>query len=188
MTTIVATSPGDIVIEFGVQVASTGKRMKFDIPVKTLSVTKSMDVSPEYGIGNHQAYAHVVGKISYEGDFTVGSWIVDKESNPSTWNYLITEFLTYQDDQGLPREFDINVYARGGLAMTRQGTGQYVSGSSTNDTLPTEELNETGQSSDNLLIESYQRCILKGDGTDIPEVGGTVSRKYPFQCFRRTPK
>lgn len=172
--TIVATSPGDIVVSFNVP--SVGKG--YDIPVKSLSVTKSIDVSQEYGLGSHQAYAHVVGKITYEGDFSVGSWWVSDEANPRTWNYLVQEYLTYANDEGLPREFTITIMARGGESMVRKGTGTY--GTSENTTGSTAE--------SDMAIETYKRCILKGDGTDIPEVGGTVSKKYPFVCFIRDPK
>lgn len=195
MPTIVATSPGDIVVEFKADV--NGTMTGFAIPVKTLSASKSMDVSKEYGIGSHQAYAEVVGKIGYEGDFEVGSWYVSDEANPSTWNYLIREFLTYQNDEGLPREFHINIHARSGSAMRRHGTGTYgtddtsgVAGnpSQTTATGVSSQYSANDGSSDNMIIESYQRCILKGDSISIPEVGGTVSKKYPFSCLIRSPK
>ena len=194
MTTIVATDPGDIVVEFQAQIGNNVQG--FGIPLKTISVNKTMDVSPEFGIGSHQAYAHTVGKIAYEGDFTIGSWWVSDESNPNTWHWLIREFLTFQDDEGLPREFTINIHARGGSAMIRQGTGTY--GNSGGYSIPGNPQWEEQQGgytaptqglvSDSMVIESYKKCILKGDGTDIPEVGGKVTRKYPFQCFRRDPK
>jgi len=192
--TIVASSPGDIVIEFKVSDASGGtaggKETSFEIPVKTLTINKTMDVTPEYGIGSHQAYAHVVGKIAYEGDFTIGTWWVSDEANPSSWDHLVRDLLTFPNDQGLPREFTINIYARGGEAMQRQGTGTYgVSGTMSEAAEGFLGENITAQSSnaDSMIIETLNRCLLKGDGLDIPEVGGTVSRKYPYVCFRRTP-
>ena len=66
--TIVAESPGDIVVSF---TASGGE--KHDIPLKSLTAQKSTDISKEYGTGYHQKYAHVQGKIDYEGDFEIGS-------------------------------------------------------------------------------------------------------------------
>jgi hypothetical protein len=194
MGVIIATSPGDIVVEFK---AYYGGSMKgFAIPVKSISASKSMDVSHEYGLGSHQAYADVVGKIGYEGDFTIGSWFAGTEDNPSTWNWLIREFLTYQGDEGLPREFTINIHARYGQAMARAGTGTYGSreeltgeGEVAGNPQMTEGQysSNTGET-DGMIIESYLRCILKGDAVDIPEVGGTVSKKYPFSCLIRNPK
>jgi hypothetical protein len=188
MGTIVASSPGDIVIEFNIASGSSVK--SFTIPLKSISASKSMEESKEYGIGSHQAYADVVGKIGYEGDFTIGSWWVSDEANPSTWNHLVREYLTYQDDEGLPREFTINIHARGGSSMVRKGTGMY--GVADRTSLSDEEFTlGSGSGSavpDSMIIESYQRCILKGDSIDIPEVGGTVSKKYPFSCLKRDPK
>ncbi len=161
-----------------------------------------MDVSKEYGIGSHRAYAEVVGKIGYEGDFTVGSWYVDAEDNPATWDQLV-RILTYQDDEGLPKEFTINVHARSGEGMLRSGTGTYgdkggygnssgedviAGGTITPGTNNLTDLSAVGQGSDSMVIMSFHRCILKGDGVDIPEVGGTVTRKYPFSCLVRKPK
>ena len=188
MPTIVASSPGDIVLEFSANVG--GKPQSWQIPCKSLSASKSMEVSKEYGIGSHQTYAEVVGKIGYEGDFTVGSWYVDQENNPTTWNWLIKNFLTFQNDEGLPKELTIKVFARMGTSMIRQGTGTYGSGDDAM-TQPDAEFdarNGTLAETDNLTIETYYRCILKGDSTDIPEVGGTVSKKYPFSAMMRDPK
>ena len=195
MGTIVATSPGDIVVEFAVsgetdEAGSSASTVTyFEIPVKTLSLNKTIDVTPEYGIGSHQAYAHVVGKIAYDGDFTIGTWWVSAEDNPSTWDYLVRNYLTYQNDEGLPREFGIRVHARGGASMVRSGTGIYGVSDATAVTNDEVNLSSTASSvQDNMVIEAFQRCLLKGDGIDIPEVGGSVSRKYPFTCFRRDPK
>lgn len=192
---IIATSPGDIVIEFKI---GSGNSMKaYVVPVKSISGNKSMDVSKEYGVGSHQAYAEVVGKIGYEGDFTVGSWYAENEGDASSWDKLV-QLLTYQSDEGLPREFTINIHARSGAGMMRAGTGTYgtsgdtyrgstlediLGGDLDNNTTPS----DSGESS-NQIIMSFYRCILKGDGVDIPEVGGTVSRKYPFSCLYRNPK
>lgn len=193
MGTIVATSPGDIVVEFTVR-GSDGKFTSFNIPLKSLSVNKSIDVSPEYGTGSHQAYAHVVGKIAYEGDFTIGTWYVSDEANPSTWDHLVRTYLTVQEDEGLPREFNIYVHARIGESMVRQGTGTYGNWGKAPESEVGETSNVMSEYSyvtarvpDGTVIESYERCILKGDGMDVPEVGGTVTRKYPFQVFRRRP-
>lgn len=193
--TIVATSPGDIIIHFTAKIG--GKETPIDIPLKSISASKSMEVSKEYGIGQHANYADVVGKIGYEGDFTVGSWFVSDEANPSTWNWLIRNFLTFQNDEGLPKEFQIIVMARNGSSMIRQGTGTYGSGDdglgNTTTVGNSTGLNTTSGSTtetldDKLPIETYYRCILKGDSTDIPEVGGTVSKKYPFSAMMRDPK
>jgi hypothetical protein len=169
---IVASSPGDIIIEFMMTDTVTGKANNVYIPVKTLSASKTIDVSKEYGVGSHQDYAEVVGKIGYEGDFTVGTWFVDSEENPESWNALIRNNLTYSTDEGLPKEFEIRIQARSGTAMTRQGTGTYGTNLS---------------NSDQQTIETYKRCILKSDGTDVPEVGSTVSKKYSFSSMRRDP-
>jgi len=192
MTTIVASSPGDIVIQFQAKVG--GQIATKEIPLKSISCSKSMEVSKEYGIGRHSNYADVVGKIGYEGDFTVGSWYVDAENNPHSWNWMIRNFLTFQNDEGLPKEFEIKVFARNGSSMIRQGTGTYGSGDDglANSTGTSGTTNTSGTADaeldSNLLIEHYQRCILKGDSTDIPEVGGTVSKKYPFSAMMRDPK
>jgi len=193
MTTIVASSPGDIVIEFTANIGGSPKT-KF-IPLKSISCSKSMEVSKEYGTGRHSNYADVVGKIGYEGDFTVGTWYVDDEANPTTWNWLIKNMLTFQNDEGLPKEFEIKVFARDGASMFRRGTGTYGSGSDGLGNSTTGPGNSTYDQNgnlekldDTLLIEHYQRCILKGDSTDIPEVGGTVSKKYPFSAMMRDPK
>ena len=102
--TIVAESPGDIVITF---TASGGE--PHSIPLKSLTVQKSTDISKEYGTGYHQKYAHVQGKIDYEGDFEIGSWWVSSAENPKTWMDLIKENLTWKDVQGLSKEFEIMV-------------------------------------------------------------------------------
>lgn len=197
---IVASSPGDIVIEF--KVAPDNKI--YVVPVKTLSASKSMETSKEYGVGSHQAYAEVVGKIGYEGDFEIGSWYTSAEENPEKWDELV-QLLTYQTDEGLPREFTINVHARSGEGMVRVGTGTYgdsgdgYQGSTSEDgsyidtsdesytTLVNNLTSATGGSS-NLIIMSYHRCILKGDSVSIGEVGSTISRKYPFSAMYRWPK
>ena len=175
---IVASGPGDIVIEFVMKAQSnsasdtvSGAMAHYSIPVKTLSASKSIEISKEYGTGSHQDYAEVYGKIGYEGDFTIGTWYVSAEENPSTWDDLVKNYLTYSNDDGLPQEFEIRVHARGGSAMTRVGTGTYVSGTT---------------NSDNMVIETYKRCSLKGDSVDVPE-SGTLSRKYSFSAMRRYP-
>lgn len=186
---IVASSPGDIVIEFKIPENNS----TYIIPVKSVSGSKNIDVSKEYGIGSHQAFAEVVGKIGYEGEFTVGSWYVDSENNPATWDELV-RLLTYQNDEGLPREFTINIHARAGAGMTRVGTGTYgsingYSGSTYEDAgdLTNNEAVASMENTDTVIM-SFQRCILKGDSVDVPEVGGTVSRRYPFSCLVRIPK
>lgn len=192
---IVASSPGDIVIEFKIPSGVEGENKTYLIPVKSLSAQKSMESSKEYGVGSHQAYAEVVGKIAYEGDFTIGTWYTSAEDNPEVWDRLVT-LLTYQNDEGLPREFTINIHARGGAGMQRVGTGVYTGGetnSTMEDTVSEGNVSyynneSSGSTSDKMIIMSYYRCILKGDSIDIPEVGGTVSRKYPFSSLFRIPK
>jgi hypothetical protein len=170
---VIATSPGDIVLEF-IMSGASGLPANVQIPLKSITAQKSTDISPEYGTGSHQAYAHVVGKIGYSGDFTVGTWYMSAEANPSTWDTLIRTFLTFQGDEGLPKEFDIRVQARPGASMISQGTGTYGT-------------NSASGNSSGLTIQTYKRCKLTGDATDIPEVGGTVTRKYSFICMRRDP-
>jgi hypothetical protein len=172
----VASSPGDIVIIFmsrnGSESGTGGTPI--EVPLKTVSARKNgPEVNPEFVIGSHQAQAMVQGKIMYEGDFTVGTWIVDNLENPNTWNALIKTHLSFQGDEGLSREFEIQVNDR---AETHAGEDYERSGQ-------TGPYSVTGDS----LIEKYERCLLTGDSTDIPEVGGTVTKKYSFRFFRRDP-
>ena len=204
---IVASSPGDIVVEFKITATmdngETGLKT-IVVPVKSLSASKSMDNSAEYGVGSHQAYAHVIGKIAYEGDFDVGTWYVDDENNPNTWEALL-ELLTYQDDEGLPREFTINIHARSGEGMSRAGTGTYgnkgdtgaYTGSTLEDSIGAGTINyaqlnnnvgSSGAGSSDMIITSYHRCTLKSDSMSIGEVGSTVGKKYGFNCLYRDPR
>ncbi len=93
---IVAQDPGDIIIEI--------KGMTF--PVKALTCEKSVDVTPLYGTGSHQAYQKTYGKIGYKGSFTINTWISQSDK------MKLDKALYTQDDEGLPQEFDIYVHDR----------------------------------------------------------------------------
>ena len=54
--TIVAEDPGDIVVTF----SSDGGT--HTIPLKSISVQKTTDVTPEYGTGSHQKYGQTQGR------------------------------------------------------------------------------------------------------------------------------
>jgi hypothetical protein len=159
--TIVAESPGDIVITF---TASGGE--PHSIPLKSLTVQKSTDISKEYGTGYHQKYAHVQGKIDYEGDFEIGSWWVSSAENPKTWMDLIKENLTWKDVQGLSKEFEI---------MVNDVGSEYD-----------RSLKEPTQVSSGTIV-TYHRCLLKSDSLNIGDVGSTVSTRYSFSAFSRDP-
>lgn len=165
--TIVAESPGDIVVSF----ISSADGTKHDIPLKSLSAQKTTDISKEYGTGYHHKYAHVQGKIDYEGDFEIGSWWVSDSENPETWMNLIKEHLTWNGAQGLSREFEIIV----------NDAGHKYDRSLQNIT--TVDVDSAGGSA----IVTYHRCLLKSDSMSIGDVGSTVSTKYSFSAFSRDP-
>lgn len=168
---VMAQSPGDMVIIF-----KTGKFLGI-VPLKTMTVNRSVDVVSEFGTGSHIKYAQVQGKIDFEGDFTLGAWYCSENANPATWDALVQVFLTNDEDEGLGREFNIELHERAGYggAVGTGNSARSMPGSGPTIINP-----------DDTLIESYERCILKGDGINIPEVGGTITRKYSFTCFRRT--
>jgi len=95
---IVAQDPGDIIIEI--------KGMIF--PVKALTCEKTVDVTPIYGTGSHQAYQKTYGKIGYKGSFTINTWIDQADK------MKLDKALYEQEDEGLPVEFDLFVYDRSG--------------------------------------------------------------------------
>ena len=160
--TIVAESPGDIVVTF----TSSADGTLQTIPLKSLSAQKTTDVSKEFGTGYHGKYAHVQGKIDYEGDFEIGSWWVSNAENPETWMDLIKNHLTWNGTQGLSREFEIMI-ADIGADYDRSLTKPTQVGGA--------------------AIVKFHRCLLKGDSLSIGDVGSTVSTKYPFTAFSRDP-
>lgn len=161
--TIVAEDPGDIVVRFK---SETGEHT---IPLKSLSVQKSTDITPEFGTGSHQKYGQTQGKIDYKGDFEIGTWWVSAAENPGTWSYLISEFLTYSSAaEGLGREFTI-VISDKGTEYNRSGTTSYSVDNASNP------------------IVTYNRCLLTGDSLNVGNVGSTCSTKYSFSAMRRTP-
>lgn len=162
--TIVAESPGDIIVTFKTEDG------EHTIPLKSLSAQKSTDISKEYGTGYHHKYAHVQGKIDYEGDFEIGSWWVSNTENPETWMDLIKENLTHKGAQGLSREFDI--------VVTDAGT-DYARSLKNVTNPPTAD--------SGYAIVTYRRCLLKSDSMSIGDVGSTVSTKYSFSAFSRDP-
>jgi hypothetical protein len=93
---IVAQDPGDIVLEIA--------GMTF--PVKALTSEKTVDVTPVYGTGSHQAYQKTYGKIGYKGSFTVNTWLSQEDK------MKLDKAVYYEDDEGLPREFVISAYDR----------------------------------------------------------------------------
>jgi hypothetical protein len=156
---IVATSPGDIFINF---ITNTG--ITEIIPLKTFGWTETNSVTSEYGIGNHEKYAQVQGKKEYKIDFTLGSWWVTNAENPVTWEHLLNDNLLFKNDQRLSREFDVTITGRAG---TDYETSQFKG-----------PVRGAGG-----IIDHFQRCIMTDSGGDVPEVGGTVSRKYSAVCF-----
>jgi hypothetical protein len=162
---IINSSPGDIVVAIMTNSAPYG----LEIPLKTFSINRSIDVESLYGIGSHEKYGQLQGKIDFEGDFVVGTWWVSDSENPASWNYLLSEHLTVKSQEGLGKEFSIEIHSKG---RTGARSGQ-LNPKLSNGNIPSG------------VIEKYMRCILKGDGIDIPEVGGLITKKYSFTCFRR---
>jgi hypothetical protein len=160
--TIVAESPGDIVVTF----TSSADGTLQTIPLKSISAQKSIDVSSEYGTGNHQKYAHVQGKIDYQGDFEIGSWWVSDAENPETWMDLIKEHLSWNGVQGLSREFTIMI-ADNGAAYDRSL--------------------KTAGTPGGAAIVTFNRCLLKQDSLSVGEPGSTVSTKYSWTAMSRSP-
>lgn len=98
---IVAQDPGDIIIE--IQSQTDGSLI---FPVKALTCEKTVDVTPIYGTGSHQAYQKTYGKIGYKGSFTINTWIDQADK------MKLDKALYTQSDEGLPTEFDIVVHDR----------------------------------------------------------------------------
>ncbi len=166
--TIIAEDPGDIVITF----TSSGSGTPHAIPLKSLSVQKTVDVTPEFGTGWHGKYALTQGKVDYKGDFEIGTWWVSNAENPETWMDLIKNELTWNEIQGLGREFTITI-ADTGYAYDRT---QSTIGSGTGPT-------QVGGAT----IVTFYRCLLTQDSLNIGNVGATASTKYSFTCMSRNP-
>ena len=154
---ILAQDPGDLIIAVNV----AGTDMEF--PVTALKVDKTVEVRGEYGTGSHLPYQLTPGKISFQGSFSVETWVSksDKEA--------LVKALTKQDDEGLPRYFRIEIHDRPRAV---------------------EELSDPNNPTDmvaRMPIEIYDGCMLTGDGIDIGEPGNTVVRNYPFMAMRRIP-
>lgn len=163
--TVVAEDPGDIYVTF---TSGSSDGVPYTIPLKSISVQKSTDVTPEYGTGEHGKYGQTQGKLDYKGDFEIGTWWVSAAENPSTWMDLIRLHLTYENN-GLGREFTI-VISDSNLDYARS-----------NQNGPTTISGET-------KIVTYERCLLTGDSLSVGNVGSTASTKYSFSAMRRTPK
>ena len=161
--TIVAEDPGDIVVTFQ---GKSGTPQT--IPLKSVSVQKSTDVTPEYGTGSHWKYAQTQGKIDYKGDFEIGTWWVSNAENPETWMSLIKDELTWSQAEGLSHEFDIQI-SDSGLEYDRS-----------NQIGPTTISSGTG-------IITFKRCLLTGDSLSVGNVGSTASTKYSFSAMYRDP-
>ena len=168
---IINSSPGDVVVVIIPKTFPAG----LEIPLKSFSASRSVDVESLWGIGSHEKYGQLQGKMDYEGDFTVGTWWVSQSQNPETWNALLQEFLALPGAEGLGIEFNIEVHSggAGGNLREKAWSGQ-----------KNPALSHTNIPSG--TIEVYERCILKGDGLDIGEPGSLITKKYSFTCFRRT--
>lgn len=160
--TIVAEDPGDIVVTFQTESGD------HEIPLKSVSVQKSTDVTPEYGTGSHQKYGQTQGKVDYKGDFEIGTWWVSSAENPSEWMALIRDGLTWNAVEGLGREFNI-VISDAGLAYDRS------------------MLTKTTVDSSSARIVTFYRCLLTGDSLSVGNVGSTASTKYSFSAMSRIP-
>jgi len=167
--TIVAESPGDIIVTF----TSSADGNPYIVPLKSISAQKSTDVSSEYGTGSHLKYAHVQGKIDYQGDFEIGSWYVSSAENPNTWMDLIKEHLTWNGVQGLSREFTIIINDAGSEAAYARSLTTAVTPS-------------TAVTADSAIVR-FNRCLLKQDSLSVGEPGSTVSTKYSWTAMSRTP-
>ena len=164
--TIVAEDPGDIVVTF----QSSNSDGPQTIPLKSISVQKSTDVTPEYGTGSHQKYGQTQGKIDYKGDFEIGTWWVTSTENPESWMALIRDHLTYNAVEGLGREFSIIISDRG-LSYERSGR---------------ESAYDVSTSASGKIV-TFNRCLLTGDSLNVGNVGSTASTKYSFSAMSRTP-
>jgi len=160
--TIVAEDPGDIYVTF--TSADTG--VPHVIPLKSLTVQKTTDVTSEYGTGNHEKYAQVQGKIDYKGDFEIGTWWVSSAENPGTWMDLIKIHLTW-DNSGLGREFTIVVSDTGDEYKRSWEKATTVNG---------------------MGIVTFERCLLTQDSLNIGNTGTTATTKYSFTAMHRNPK
>lgn len=163
--TIVAEDPGDISVTF----ISTSDGTQHTIPLKSVSVQKSTDVTPEYGTGKHEKYGQTQGKLDYKGDFEIGTWWVSSAENPESWMDLIKNHLTYEAN-GLGREFTI-VISDAGTEYDRSNRE-----------------GATTISANNTKIVTFNRCLLTGDSLSVGNVGSTASTKYSFSAMSRTPK
>jgi len=160
--TIVAEDPGDIAVTF----TSSADGTLHTIPLKSVSVQKSTDVTPEFGTGRHEKYAQTQGKLDYKGDFEIGTWWVSNSENPETWMDLIKNHLTWSSS-GLSREFTI-VISDTGLEYERSlNAATTVTGAK---------------------IVTFNRCLLTGDSLSVGNVGSTASTKYSFSAMSRDPK
>lgn len=172
--TIVAQDPGDIIITF----ISSSDGTMHTIPLKSISVQKSNDVTPEFGTGYHHKYALTQGKIDYKGDFEIGTWWVSDAEQPSTWMDMIKNHLTWtKQGQGLGREFEIVISDAGTPYDRTQKNGPITVSSSANSS-----------STEGSKIVTFHRCLLTGDSMSIGNVGSTIPTKYSFTCMSRDPE
>lgn len=174
--TIVAEDPGDIIVTF--KSTSGNGQVDHIIPLKSISVQKTTDVTPEYGTGYHGKYALTQGKIDYKGDFEIGTWWVSNAENPETWMDLIRNHLTWTaSGQGLSREFSIVISDAGTPYDRTQREGPSTVGTAGGADMPA-----TG-----IKIVTFYRCLLSGDSLSVGNVGSTSSTKYSFTCMSRDP-
>lgn len=160
---IVAQDPGDIVAIFmpstGESVTSPAQIGVIKIPLKAFTSDKTVDVTPIYGTGSHQAYQKTYGKVGYKGSFTINTWIDQSEK-------MKLEKLIFSQDEfeGTPLEFDIIITDRMGNSSG--------SGSSSNIARK---------------IVTCKYCTASSAGIDIGEPGNPIATKYEFIALRREP-
>ena len=161
--TIIAEDPGDILLSFLMHDGTIQQ-----IPLKSISMQKTTDVTPEYGTGRHNKYGLTQGKIDYKGDFEIGTWWVSDAENPSTWMDLIKNHLTWNQVEGLSREFEIIVTDTNAQYERTNLVGPTMLGGYN-------------------MICTFHRCLLSGDSLSVGNVGSTATTKYSFTCMSRDP-
>ncbi len=172
--TIIAEDPGDIIVTF----TSSNDGTQHTIPLKSVSVQKTTDVTPEFGTGYHGKYALTQGKIDYKGDFEIGTWWVSDAEQPATWMDLIKNHLTWTaSGQGLSREFTIVISDAGTPYDRTQREGPATIGTAGGADMP----------ASGTKIVTFYRCLLTGDSLSVGNVGSTASTKYSFTCMSRDP-
>lgn len=168
---IVAQDPGDIIAVFspssggnGMAAVDLPKTVK--IPLKSFKSDKSVDVTPVFGTGSHQAYQKTYGKVQYKGSFTINSWVSQTEK-------MKLERMLYSQDifEGTPLEFDIAIYDRQNLG--------------TDEAIETQGNVAGGYAAKPIVVCKF--CTLTSSGIDIGEPGTPIATNYEFIALRRKP-